>query len=118
LAKKESRFLLAQLGVALVEERSFLPNCTIRDIPTPLCTENLVCTDLVRESLNVWRRWAQVFLFLNLFAALFNRDSSDEPRFSLDGSDLLVPPEAQMRGVDGSGIQTVRTALEALGDFP
>jgi len=39
LAKKESRFLLTQLGVVLAEERSFLPNRAMRDIPTPLYTE-------------------------------------------------------------------------------
>jgi hypothetical protein len=31
LAKKESGFLLAQLGVVLAEERSFLPNRAMKD---------------------------------------------------------------------------------------
>jgi hypothetical protein len=51
LAKKESKFLLAQLGVVLTEEPSFLPNRAMRDMPTPLRTANLVRTNLVTKML-------------------------------------------------------------------
>jgi len=51
LAKKESKFLLAQLGIVLAEERSFLPIRAMGDIPTPLWPANLIRTDLLTKSL-------------------------------------------------------------------
>ena len=45
---------------------------------------------------------------------LFSRDSPDEPRTDVDGSDLLDWPEAQVRGVDGSGIPDCPNGVKSL----
>src|SRR5258708_40348824 len=44
------------------------------------------------------------------------RDSPDEPRTGVDGSDRLDWAEAQLRGVDGSGIPDRPNGSS--GDFP